>query len=498
MEVLQNLTQTERFLLDHLLNDSLLWTPSPENIPQIQAYTTEADILYYGGAAGGGKTDLLLGLALTAHRKSIIFRREYPQLREVIDRGEEILAGTGARFNTQSNRWTGIPGGRVLELGAVQHEKDREKFKGRPHDFLGFDEICDFTATQFRFLLAWARTTDPNQRVRVVCAGNPPIHASGEWVIQFWAPWLSETYPNPAKPAELRYFIVVNGRDIEVDGPDPVELDGEIHRPLSRTFIPAHLADNPYLSRTGYAATLQGLPEPLRSILLYGDFRVRRQDAPMQVIPTEWIRAAQARWANRPVPEVPLEAIGLDPSRGGADDCTFCKKYGNYFADIIAYPGTMIVDGPTVTALLFDEVLAPGEETHGATINVDVIGIGSSVYDLLQEMSEKEEFDFEVEPVNFASGSEETDIPGLLSFQNMRAEGYWRMREALDPTSGLDLALPLDDQVLADLAAPTWRVTARGILIESKKEIRKKLGRSPNYGDAIVLANMASSGVFFY
>jgi len=79
---LKRLGPTERFLVDKLLEGDLLWMPHPENVPQIKAYVSEADILYFGGAAGGGKSDLLLGLALTAHKKSIIFRREYLQLRE--------------------------------------------------------------------------------------------------------------------------------------------------------------------------------------------------------------------------------------------------------------------------------------------------------------------------------------------------------------------------------------------------------------------------------
>ena len=66
---------------------------------------------------------------------------------------------------------------------------------------------------------------------------------------------------------------------------------------------------------------------------------------------------------------------------------------------------------------------------------------------------------------------------------------YWKMREDLDPESGLDLALPPGDEIIADLVAPTWRMTTSGVLIEPKKDVRKKLGRSPGQGDAVVLAN---------
>ena len=57
-----------------------LWAPEPSNAPQLAAYNSPADILLYGGAAGGGKSDLLLGLAVTAHRRAVIFRRAYGDL----------------------------------------------------------------------------------------------------------------------------------------------------------------------------------------------------------------------------------------------------------------------------------------------------------------------------------------------------------------------------------------------------------------------------------
>src|SRR5262245_57685600 len=59
---------------------AVAWRPEPSNIPQCQAYDSAADLLLYGGAAGGGKSELLLGLALTRHRQSVIFRRCHADL----------------------------------------------------------------------------------------------------------------------------------------------------------------------------------------------------------------------------------------------------------------------------------------------------------------------------------------------------------------------------------------------------------------------------------
>ena len=198
-----------------------LWKPLPG--PQTEAYYSEADEVFYGGSAGGGKSDLLLGLALTAHRKAIIFRREYPQLKDLVMRSQEMLVNTRANFNGQSMMWRDIPGGRTLEFGAVQHENDVNKYQGRAHDLKAFDEISAFTEYQYRFLIGWARTTEKNQRVRVICAGNPPTSAEGEWVIVRWGAWLDSQHPNPAKPGELRFYAVVDGEDYECEDGESFE-----------------------------------------------------------------------------------------------------------------------------------------------------------------------------------------------------------------------------------------------------------------------------------
>jgi hypothetical protein len=79
---------------------------------------------------------------------------------------------------------------------------------------------------------------------------------------------------------------------------------------------------------------------------------------------------------------------------------------------------------------------------------------------------------------------------GTYAFYNKRAEAWWRMREELDPEQefGSAISLPPGAQIKADLAAPTWALhPTRGILVEDKADIKKRLGRSPDDGDAIVM-----------
>src|SRR5262249_8964197 len=136
----------------------------------------------------------------------------------------------------------------------------------------------------------------------------------------------------------------------------------------SRTFIPASLADNPYLSKTGYGATLQALPEPLRSQLLYGDFSIGQVDDQWQVIPTAWVRLAQQRWQKQKKPDLRLSAIGVDVARGGKDKTVISKRYGHWYAPLEKYAGKDTPDGQSVAELV--------ERTRedDAPVMIDVIG----------------------------------------------------------------------------------------------------------------------------
>lgn len=446
------------------------WAPQPG--PQAEAYHSPADVLFYGGAAGGGKTDLLLGLAHTQHRHAIIFRREYTSLRGLEDRTRELFAGKG-QYSSQNHTWR-LDDGCVIEFGAVQYERDVATFQGRPHDFIGFDEVAHFSEAQFRFLQGWLRTTRPNQRTRVVAAGNPPTDAQGDWVLRYWAPWLDPLHPNPAEPGELRWFATLEGKDVELEDGTPFEHRGDLIRPLSRSYIPAKIDDNAFLIATGYKAQLQSLPEPLRTQMLEGNFGVSLDDDPWQVIPTQWVIAAQARWTE--VAPGPMDALGVDVARGGQDRTILAPRHGHWFGRLQAHPGSSTPDGQTVVGLI------AGAITGAPSINVDVIGVGSSVTDLARQQGLK------VRACNGAAGTRARDKDGNLGFANCRAYWYWKLREALDPVSGEGLALPPDRELRHDLCSVRWRLTSRGIQAEAKDEIRARVGRSPDKGDAIVYA----------
>ena len=453
------------------------WIPTPG--PQTEAYFSKADVLLYGGQGGGGKSDLGLGLAFTAHKRSLILRRKYANLSALTERALEIN-GSRNGFNGSPPPLLRVGDERYIQFAGNQHPGDEQDWQGHPFDLKVFDEATQFLESQVRFHLGWLRSTNKGQRVRAILPTNPPIDADGDWIIGFFRPWLDITHHKPAKPGELRWFVTApDGSDVEVDGPEPIQLPGanEAVTPLSRTFIPAALADNPFLIDTGYQAKLDGLPEPLRSAVRDGNFMAIRSDADWQVIPTAWVVAAQARWKEDGYKTFAMTAMGFDPAGGGNDSAELCWRHGGWYAPFVSAKGEETADGSAAAATIIRH------RRDSAPVVVDVGGgYGGAVTLRLKDNG------IDHRPFNGASGSTARTKDAQLQFVNKRAEVWWKFREELDPDQqgGSAIALPPDPELRADLTAPTYEVTARGLKIESKEDIRSRLGRSPGKGDAAV------------
>lgn len=462
--------------------ERMAWRPSSG--PQRDAVHSLADILLYGGAAGGGKTATVVGLAMTRHQRSLVMRRQYSDLGAIT---AEAIKYNGSRdgFRGTSPPRLLCRDGRLIDFGACAHLGDEEQWQGQDHDFLGIDEAAQFLERQIRFLIGWVRTTVVGQRTRVVLASNPPLEAEGFWLISMFEPWLDPGFPNPAGPGELRWCVTVvrDGAyaDHWVDGPQRVTIEGRSYTPHSRTFIPAKLEDNPYLAHDAtYRAKMES--HIYRAALLEGNFMAARGDAPNQVIPSEWVRDAVRRWTPLPPPRVPMTCLAADVAQGGADETVLARRYDWWFAPLIARAGVDTKDGPAVAGLIIQEM------RDACPIVVDMGGGwgGSAVDHLKHNMLSV------FGHIGAAGSSARTANDARIGFYNKRAEVWWRFREALDPAShamGSPIALPDDPRLIADLTSPTWQLK-RGvqIQIESKDEIRSRLGRSPDRGDAVVMA----------
>jgi hypothetical protein len=456
------------------------WLPSPG--AQTRAYFCPADILLYGGMGGGGKSDLGLGLAFTAHKRSLVLRRKYANLSALTERAIEIN-GTRSGYNGSPPPLLRTEDGRYIQFAGNQHLGDEQDWQGHPFDLKVFDEATQFLELQVRFHLGWLRTTDPSQRVRALLATNPPVDAEGDWIIGVFRPWLDITHGNPAKHGELRWYVTApDGSDLEVEGPDPVQLPGSAGPsiPMSRTFIPASLKDNPYLINSGYQAKLDGLPEPIRSAVRDGNFMAARADADFQVIPTQWVINAEARWLQQQPEGIQMTAMAVDIAQGGSDRTVLAMRYGGYYLKPVAVNGSDTPDGSSVAALVVKH------RRDNCPVIVDMGGgYGGDTLSRLKDNG------IDCHRFNAANKSTSAAQDGSkLTFRNKRAEAWWRFREALNPDQegGSKIAIPHDPDLRADLCAPTWSLGSSGILIESKDDIRKRLGRSTDKGDAVVMA----------
>jgi hypothetical protein len=508
--LLHHLTPQEQEELNALLAadfDSVPWRPLAG--PQTLAYESRADIIGYGGAAGGGKTDLLCGKATTQHTRVLIVRREKAQTAGIVQRLTEILGSTTG-YNSQQSQWR--LGSKLLEFAGLDNPGDERRWQGRPHDLKAFDEVTEMREHQVRFIMGWNRSNEQGQLCQVLMTFNPPTTPEGRWVVAFFGPWLDRTNRfYPTAPGVLRYAAMLpdqqgGSRDVWVDGPEPFVLDAEgqplydfdpakytpqeVITPRSRTFFPAKVTDNAFYMATGYISVLQSLPEPLRSQMLNGDFTAGMQDDPWQVIPTEWVRAAQARW-RKPDKVGELMSLGVDVARGGKDKTVVsprCKSPDgtseHWFAELQVTPGKDTPNGPTAAATVIPHM------RDAAPTHIDVNGVGASPYDFLRAAN------LPVYGVLMQEGSNGFDrASGKLGFSNVLSEIWWRLRETLDPANNTGAALPPDEDLAVELCLVKWKFNGKVISVQPREEVIDKTGRSPDRATAVALANIATPKV---
>lgn len=200
------------------------------------------------------------------------------------------------------------------------------------------------------------------------------------------------------------------------------------------------------------------------------------------VIPLAWVERAVDLWnqnAASIAADPRCEGIGVDVGggKGDGDLTTLALRRQNVITEIRRFGR-----GDTMeTTGRIQGVLNANGATDCVPV-VDSIGVGAGVVSRLREM------DVAVVPFNAAEGTDRRDVSGELGFANKRAWAWWNLRELLDPGNEHNVALPPDDLLIGDLTAPRWRVLSGGkILIESKDDIRQRIGRSTDTGDAVVM-----------
>lgn len=215
---------------------------------------------FYGGAAGGGKSDALVIEALRQvhipHYKGLILRKTYPQLSELIEKSLIYYkqAYPRARYNGSEHIWT-FPSGAKVIFGSMQYQQDRTKYQGKAYDYIAFDELTHFTWDEYSYLFSRNRPNGPGTRVYIRGTGNPGGIGHG---------WVKERFITVTQPMHT-VWDVISWRE-----PDGKEVKS--YQP--RIFVPSSVFDNPALLSNDpmYIQRLASMPEAERNALLYGDW----------------------------------------------------------------------------------------------------------------------------------------------------------------------------------------------------------------------------------
>lgn len=210
------------------------------------------------------------------------------------------------------------------------------------------------------------------------------------------------------------------------------------------------------------------------------NFPIQSEDS---LIPVSWVEAAMDRWDEISDDESTIREMGVDVAEFGGDDTIIAKRYGRKIKELIILNG---VDETKIIA----HMRVHYSRDDMTCVKIDGVGMGHPVTTMAK-----------VAGMNALCVKGSCRVEGILAdeedledelFANLRAKLYWNIKELLNPNKILNpfpIALPRDEYLLQELSEIKWKIDSRGrILMEQKKEIRKRMGRSSDRADAVTLA----------
>lgn len=239
--------------------------------PQEQFLSTSADIAFYGGAAGGGKT---YGLLLEALRHIsttdgfgvVIFRRTTKQIMNeggLWDTSNGLYPHLGARPRESLHDWQFPPYSNKVKFAHMEHEKNRLDWDGSQVPMIGYDQLEQFTRKMFFYMLSRNRSACG---IRPYIRGNynpvPPDDEVGGWLHEFVGWYIDEDgYPVPERSGTVRWFVNLDDHLHWYDDEETAVSEHPDIEPKSFTYIMSTVYDNKILLKInpGYLANLKAL-----------------------------------------------------------------------------------------------------------------------------------------------------------------------------------------------------------------------------------------------
>jgi len=275
----------------------------PQPGKQTDFLNSLADIVIYGGSAGGGKTFGLLLEMLRHYRNpnfvSTIFRRTSAQFTRaggMWDESQNMYSQIpGAEPRVSDHTWTfphpkdSQKKGATIQMAHLEHDKDKLAYQGAQIPLICFDELTHFTEGMFVYLMSRNRSANCGFRPYIRATTNPERDS---WVRRWIDWWIDDDgYAIEERSGVLRYFLRIEGEMIWEDsnGVSSREALFEEYGELSGydspdqiksfTFIPSSLSDNKILMKNdpSYKGSLLSMDRLQRALLLDGCWNAKAE-----------------------------------------------------------------------------------------------------------------------------------------------------------------------------------------------------------------------------